>query len=672
MPNRLANENSPYLLQHQHNPVDWYPWGPEALSRAKQEEKPIFLSIGYAACHWCHVMERESFEDPGTAAYMNEHFINIKVDREERPDLDRIYMDAVVAITGQGGWPMSVFLTPEGKPFFGGTYFPPSPRYGMPSFMDVLKNVATLWEDQREELHQSSQKLTEHIQTRAKMPPPGRDTQIDSAILDQASMKIAQSYDWKNGGWGSAPKFPQPMTIFFLQRRASRGDKMALDISNHALDAMARGGMYDIIGGGFARYSIDDHWLVPHFEKMLYDNAQLARAYLHAYMLTGLPHHRQVCEETLDFILREMTDSQGGFYSSIDADSEGEEGLFYSYTYEEIQEILSDEEFSALADAYTIAVGGNFEGRIVLQRKLDLESMQSLEPVLQTARQKLFEHRSVRVRPATDDKVLTAWNAWMATTFAEAARYLKRADYLEAAQRNLSFLLDDLVKDGRLLRSWRQGKADHAAYLEDYASLALALISLYQSDHNNQWFARAVALSEQIKTYFYDPESGLFDTATDHEDLLLRPQESQDNATPSGSSLAVQLFLQLAAYNGDGELHDVAMRIIDSIQQILQTYPTAFANWLNALDFALGEIKEVAILGDLDSTGGKSLLELVWEEFRPDCILAASHYPPPKDAPHLLKDRPLIEGKPTAYVCRQFTCKKPTNEINLLREQLNS
>ncbi|MGD2026752.1 MAG: thioredoxin domain-containing protein [Anaerolineales bacterium] len=672
MSNRLANANSPYLLQHQHNPVDWYPWSPEALSRAKQEDKPIFLSIGYAACHWCHVMERESFEDPDTAAYMNEHFINIKVDREERPDLDRIYMDAVVAITGQGGWPMSVFLTPEGRPFFGGTYFPPSPRYGMPSFMDVLKNVTSLWEDQREELHQSSQKLTDHIRSRAKMPPPGKTPDLDSAILDQAAMKIAQSYDWKNGGWGSAPKFPQPMTILFLLRRASRGDKMALDISTHALDAMSKGGMYDIIGGGFARYSVDSHWLVPHFEKMLYDNAQLARAYLHAYMLTGNPHYRQVCEETLDFVLREMTDPQGGFFSSIDADSQGEEGLFYTYTHEELKVILNDEEFSALADAYTVAEDGNFEGRIVLQRKINMESLHSLEPALQFARQKLFEHRSSRVRPATDDKVLTAWNAWMATAFAEAARYLKREDYLEAAQRNLSFLLDELIKDGRLLRSWRRGKADHAAYLEDYASLSLALIALYQSDQNNEWFARAASLSGQIKSLFYDPESGLFDTAADHEELLLRPQESQDNATPSGSSLAVQLFLQLAAYIGDGELYDMTMRIIASIRQVLQTYPTAFANWLSALDFALGEIKEIAVLGDLESNAGKSLLETIWESFRPDCILAASHFPPPGDAPALLEDRPLVEDKPTAYVCRQFTCKTPTTEMDTLRDQLTN
>ncbi len=672
MTNRLANENSPYLLQHQHNPVDWYPWGEEALSRAREENKPIFLSIGYAACHWCHVMERESFEVSDTAAYMNAHFINVKVDREERPDLDRIYMDAVVAITGQGGWPMSVFLTPEGKPFYGGTYFPPSRRYGMPSFMEVLQNVATLWEEKPEELEESSQKLTDHIQNRAKMPPPGGETQIDPTLLDRAAMKIAQSYDWKNGGWGSAPKFPQPMTILLLLRRASRADKMALEIGLHALDAMAKGGMYDLVGGGFARYSVDDQWLVPHFEKMLYDNAQLARAYLHAYSLTGKSHYRQICEETLDFVLAEMTGPEGGFYSSIDADSEGEEGLFYTWTYVELQETLSEEEFSALETAYTVEPSGNFEGRVILQRKIDLETMQTLEPLLSEAKQKLFKTRSTRIRPATDNKVLTAWNAWMSITFAEAARYLKRTDYLQAAQKNLTFLLDSLKIEGRLLRSWRTGKADHNAYLEDYASLGLALLALYQSDHDNRWFAEAAALSDQIQTSFYEPEAGLFDTAHDHEELILRPQESQDNATPSGSSLAVQLFLLLSAYNGDGALYDKAMRIIASIHQVLESYPTAFANWLNALDFALAEVKEIGLIGDLQSSQMESLVDVVWEQFRPDCILAAAGYPPPEDAPHLLDDRNLVDGQPTAYVCQQFTCKMPTTEAATLREQLSN
>jgi uncharacterized protein YyaL (SSP411 family) len=504
MPNRLAQENSPYLLQHKDNPVDWYPWGDEALDKAKQQNKPIFLSIGYAACHWCHVMERESFEEPQTAAMMNDNFINIKVDREERPDLDRIYMDAVVALTGQGGWPMSVFLTPSGKPFFGGTYFPPSPRYGMSSFMEVLSQITSLWQQKPDELEESGEKLVQHIRTRSLMPAPDQEAQLDPATLDQAVLKVGQSYDWKHGGWGSAPKFPQPMTILFLLRRASRGDQMALDLATHALDAMSMGGMYDLIGGGFARYSVDNQWLVPHFEKMLYDNAQLARAYLHAYLLTGKPLYRQICEETLDFTLREMTHPAGGFFSSIDADSEGEEGIFYTWRFAELQDLLDEEEFEALSQAYSINEKGNFEGKIVLQHKQKPSERAGLTPHLQSAHQKLFAARSSRIRPATDDKVLTAWNAWMNIAFSEAARYLKRSDYLEVAQRNLTFLLETLYQDGRLLRSWREGKALHNAYLEDYSSLALALLSLYQSDQNANRYQQAVQLIDQrtMKNWF--------------------------------------------------------------------------------------------------------------------------------------------------------------------------
>lgn len=672
MTNQLANQNSPYLLQHKNNPVDWYPWGEEALARAKAENKPIFLSIGYAACHWCHVMERESFEDKHTAGFLNAHFVSIKVDREERPDLDRIYMDAVVAITGQGGWPMSVFLTPEGKPIYGGTYFPPTRRYGMPSFMDVLQNVASVWQEKPEELEQSAQNLTDHLLARSAMPAPEENASLDPETLEEAALKITQSYDWRNGGWGSAPKFPQPMSLEFLLRSASRGDQTALQISRHALDQMSKGGMYDLVGGGFARYSVDNQWLIPHFEKMLYDNAQLARVYLYAYLLTNEPHYRQVCEETLDFILREMTDPQGGFYSSIDADSEGEEGLFYTWTYAELKEILTPVEFNILQQAYTVTEEGNFERRIVLQEQAAPETLAALEPQLASARQKLLAARAGRIRPATDDKVLTAWNAWMATTFAEAARYLKRPDYLKAAQKNLDFLRQYLLQDGLLLRSWRAGKADHAAYLEDYASLGLALLSLYQTDHNPAWFSLAKTLADQILERFYDPENGLYDTAIDHESLILRPQESQDNATPSGSSLAVQLFLNIFTYTGEDRYYQVAASILAPMQQVIASYPTAFANWLNALDFSLSPVKEVALLGELDSPEAKTLLDVIWDTYRPDCVLAASPFPPEAGAPPLLANRPLLEGKPTAYLCRQFTCQAPTTDPETLHNQLGA
>ena len=671
MSNRLADENSPYLLQHKDNPVDWYPWGNEALSKAKQENKPIFLSIGYAACHWCHVMERESFEDPQIAAMMNQHFVNIKVDREERPDLDRIYMDAVVALTGQGGWPMSVFLTPDGEPFYGGTYFPSNSRYGMPSFIDVLSQIANLWSQKPEELIDSSQKLVDHIRTRSRMPAPDPEANLDPASLDQAVLKLAQSYDWQHGGWGSAPKFPQAMTILFLLRRASKGDRMALDLATHALDAMAKGGMYDLIGGGFARYSVDNDWLVPHFEKMLYDNALLARAYLHAYLLTGNQNYRRVCEETLDFILREMTHPEGGFFSSIDADSEGEEGLFYTWTYEELHDLLDKDEFYALSQAYSISEEGNFEGRIIFQHKLGPEERKGFESQLKSAHQKLFNARSTRVRPATDDKVLTAWNAWMNITFSEAARYLKRIDYLQTAQRNLHFLLDAMLQDGKLLRSWREGKALHNAYLEDYASLALALFSLYQSDHQTEWYQNAQLLTEQILQRFYEPGSGLFDTADDHEKLLLRPQESQDNATPSGSSLAVQAFLLLASYSGEGQYYDLAVSLLAIMEQILTAYPTSFGNWLNVFDFALAEIREVAILGNLQDPTAQEMLEILWQTLRPDCILAAASVPIPENAPALLKDRSMIDGRPTAYVCYHFTCQQPTTDPDELAAQIS-
>jgi len=671
MPNRLAQENSPYLLQHKDNPVDWYPWGDEALNKAKQENKPIFLSIGYAACHWCHVMERESFEDPQTAAMMNEHFINIKVDREERPDLDHIYMDAVVSLTGQGGWPMSVFLTPSGKPFYGGTYFPPARRYGMPSFMEVLSQISQVWQQKPEELEESGEKLLQHIQRRGSMPTPDDTAHLDPTVLDQAAQKIAESYDWKHGGWGRAPKFPQPMTILFLLRRASRGDHMALEIATHALDAMASGGMYDLIGGGFARYSVDDGWLVPHFEKMLYDNAQLARAYLHAYLLTGKPLYRQVCEESLDFNLREMTHPQGGFFSSIDADSEGGEGLFYTWTYEELRNLLDEEEFLAMSQAYSISQQGNFEGRIVLQHQDTPAEPPGLSPSLLSAHQKLFEARSSRVRPATDDKVLTAWNAWMNLAYSEAARYLNRPDYLEAARKNLQFLLNNLYQDSHLLRSWREGKALHQAYLEDYASLALACFSLYQSDPNPDWYQHAAELSGQTLERFYDQEAGFYDTASDHQELILRPQESQDNATPSGSSLAVQALLQLAAYTGNGNHYDLAASILGPLEQVFATYPTAFGNWLCALDFAHAEIKEVAILGTADDPAARRLIETVWSLFRPDCILAASSFPVPVHAPPLLENRVLIEGRPTAYVCQHFSCQQPTTDAEELAQQLS-
>jgi hypothetical protein len=677
MPNRLAGQSSPYLLQHKDNPVDWYPWGEEALEKARNEIMPIFLSLGYAACHWCHVMEHESFEDPETAAIMNEHFVSIKVDREERPDLDGIYMDAVVTMTGQGGWPMSVFLTPDGKPFYGGTYFPPVRRYNMPSFKELLQGIAQTWQEKREEILDSGVKLVEQIQRRAL--PFDQQEAPDPQTLGKASLALAQSYDWKNGGWGSAPKFPQPMAIHFLLQRAAAGDKMALDMATHALKAMARGGMYDVVGGGFARYSVDDNWLVPHFEKMLYDNAQLAREYLHAYLLTREPFYRRICEETLDFVLREMTDEQGGFYSSLDADSEGEEGKFYVWTLAEIEETLSDKKDAAFfVAAYGVTPEGNFEGRTVLQRALDDEALaeqfglgaEEVQSKLDESHSKLLAAREKRVRPATDDKALVSWNGLMLAAFAEAARYLKRPDYLEAAKKNAAFLLGALQGDGRLLRSWREGKAMHNGYLEDYAGLILGLLSLYQSDPDPRWFAEAVRLAEEMIAHFSDPSGGFFDTRDDHEELIVRPKDLQDNATPSGNALAAAALLQLAAYTGKGEWHDLAVRSISALQSAMARYPSAFAQWLTALDLALDPPKEIAVVGDPGDKQTQNLVEELWSAWRPSAVAAISDYPPAENAPLLLKNRELLNGKPTAYVCQNFVCLLPVNTAEELAKQL--
>lgn len=675
MPNRLSQTNSPYLLQHQGNPVDWYPWGQEALDKAKAEDKPIFLSIGYAACHWCHVMAHESFEDSDVAAYMNAHFINIKVDREERPDIDGIYMDAVVALTGSGGWPMSVFLTPDGTPFTGGTYFPPQPRHNLPSFMQLLQHVVRLWEEEREKISEVGGQLLERIQG-GKLPI-GESGDLNAAHMDTAAMALAQNYDWQHGGWGRAPKFPQPMAIDFLLNRALKGDKMAQDMATHALQAMSQGGMYDVVGGGFARYSVDDRWLVPHFEKMLYDNAQLARAYLHSYLLTGDEQFRRVCEATLDFVVRELRDEAGGFYSSLDADSEGEEGKYYVWTLDEIKAVLADSDlFEA---AYGVTEVGNFEGKIVLQRTqsdkelaatFGLESA-AIQPQLDEAHAALLAARQKRTRPGTDDKVLTAWNGLMLAAFAEAGRYLHRDDYTQVARDNAEFLLSELYVDGRLLRSWRAGHAAHNGYLEDHAALILGLISLYQSDPDVRWFAAAQKVAGEMVAHFRNPEGGFFDTRDDHEELITRPKDLQDNATPSGNALAALALLQLHAYTGESSYYELAANSLGTIQGVAAKYPSAFALWLQALQFALAAGREIAIIGDPGAADTQALTEMIWAQYRPFDVLALSSYPSAAGAPALLEGRQLLDGKATAYVCRHFACQLPVTTVDALHEQLS-
>ncbi|MCC6568813.1 MAG: thioredoxin domain-containing protein, partial [Anaerolineales bacterium] len=575
MPNHLISEASPYLLQHANNPVDWYPWGKQAINKSKSENKPIFLSIGYAACHWCHVMAHESFEDVETAAFMNEHFINIKVDREERPDLDAIYMQATVALTGSGGWPMSVFLTPELKPFYAGTYFPPVARYNMPSFKDVLAGIARTWQEQQGEAARVGDEVSNHLQQALSV-----NVQSDSAFtqehLDAAAKSLLDNYDWGNGGWGSAPKFPQPMTIEFMLRRTVRESEnwensLILKSSLHALQAMSRGGMYDVVGGGFSRYSTDNFWRVPHFEKMLYDNALLARAYLHAWQITGDPFFKRIVAETLDFIAREMTHPNGGFYSSLDADSEHEEGKFYVWTLDEIRAVLkTDSDF--FEAAYGITARGNWEGKTVLQRALDdaslaarfkLDTSTSLSASSQTVPSKLADcharllsARAKRVRPGTDDKVLTSWNGLMLATIAEAARTVNETElqitYALLATRNADFLLSRLRPNGKLKHSWRGEKTTGEVFLEDYAALILGLLELYQTDFNDRWFSAAKELADEMIEQFNDPAGGFFDTSKHGEALLLRPKDTQDNATPSGNALACEALLKLAAFTDEG------------------------------------------------------------------------------------------------------------------------
>jgi len=688
MSNRLSRETSPYLLQHAHNPVDWYPWGEEALEKARREDKPIFLSIGYAACHWCHVMERESFMDPEVAALMNENFVNIKVDREERPDLDAIYMAATVAMTGSGGWPMSIFLTPDLKPFYAGTYFPPVARYNMPSFKDVLAAIARAWQEERQEISRISEKVTQHL--RASLHPRPGTLTLTPEHLNALAQLILEAYDWGYGGWGDAPKFPQPMTIEFLLARTANhkpGDTPSneLKAALHALQAMARGGMYDVVGGGFARYSTDPLWRVPHFEKMLYDNALLARAYLHAWQISKQPFYRRIAEETLQFVMREMSHPEGGFYSSLDADSEGEEGKFYVWTAAELRDILG-EDYEFFASAYEVSERGNWEGKIVLQRARDdatLAARFSLDPQavpvkLSACHARLLAARSQRIRPATDDKILTAWNALMLATFAEAARVLSPLEgtlalnktYYTVATQNAGFLLQHLRPHGQLRRAWHNGQTSPDVFLEDYAALILALLELYQSDFNNDWFLTAQSLAEEMIALFQDPAGGFFDTPASAA-LLLRPKDIQDNATPSGNALACEALLKLAALTDNETYRHLAEKALSLPAEAALRYPLAYARWLQVADFALGNGKQIAVMGEAQEETFGQMIGLIRSAYRPRVVVAASSYPPPTHAPPLLMNRPLLNHRPTVYVCEGFLCKQPVTEPENLEKLLD-
>ena len=679
MPNRLINETSPYLQQHAHNPVDWYTWGPEALERARVEDKPILLSVGYSACHWCHVMEKESFEDPHIAGLMNESFVCIKVDREERPDVDSIYMAAVQAMTGQGGWPMTVFLTPDAKPFYGGTYFPPEDRQGMPGFPRVLESMAGAYRKNRSEVLLTTDRLLQQMKS---MDPAVRSLDpLTTDVLHQAYRHIAPQFDDKLGGLGSAPKFPQPMTYEFLLRHHLRfQDPRPLEMVKVTLDRMAGGGIYDQIGGGFHRYSTDPSWLVPHFEKMLYDNALLVRLYLHAYQVTAKPLYRQVVEETLEYVLREMTDPTGGFYSAQDADSEGVEGKFFVWTYHQFSEALGVADGEVISRYLGVTPVGNFEGSNILNVAADPDdlthelmiSQDDFSQILGRSKVRLMEVREQRVRPERDEKILTGWNGLMLNAFAEAAAVLNRPDYAAVAEKNAAFLLDALRRDGRLLRAYRDGHAKLNGYLEDYAFLISGLLALHEATFEARWLNEAVDLGNSMLELFWDEGSEqLYDTGRDHEELVIRPRDVTDNAIPSGSSMATDVLLRLSVITGDPELKRRAVSALRSARTVMERFPGGAGHWLCALDFYLGTPKEVAIIGDRAASDTQALLSEVYRNFLPNRVLVGSNG---GDGPlagfPLMQGREMLDGRATAYVCQDYVCQLPVGEASALAGQL--
>ena len=661
MANRLANATSPYLLQHADNPVDWYEWGIEAFERARSEDKPVLLSVGYAACHWCHVMAHESFEDPETAKVMNEHFVNIKVDREERPDVDGIYMDAVQAMSGHGGWPMTVFMTPDGQPFHAGTYFPPEDRHGMPSFRRVLAAIVEAWRDEREKVLAQGTHVVEAIGRRVA---PSEEPLTEDLLRD-AHAGLRGAFDAELGGFGPAPKFPQPMTLEFLLRCHLRGWDGALDMVTVTLDRMARGGMYDQLGGGFHRYSTDRTWLVPHFEKMLYDNAQLAKLYTHAWQVTGEESFARIARETLDYLLREMRHPDGGFSSAQDADSEGEEGTFFVWTWEELVSAAGEE----AAEVLGASPDGNWEGRNILWQpdakwRVDGE-----------ARHKLWELREQRVKPATDDKVLASWNGLAISALAVTGRALGESKYVDAAVAAADFVLSRLRgPDGRLLRAWREDRTSGPAYLDDHALMAAACVDLYETTFDVRWFEEARSLADDMLRLFRDEEGGgFFDTGSDAETLVVRPKELFDNAVPAGSSVAAEVLQRLSLFTGDSTYESAAVSALRGIRDLLTRAPTGFGRALGALDLYVSAAKEIAISGDLDAKDTRALIAEVWRRYLPNSVLAAASPADDRAAKTipLLEGREPVDGAAAAYVCERFACQRPVTEPEQLATALN-
>jgi len=684
--NRLIHEASLYLRQHAHNPVDWYPWGEEAFERARREDKPILLSIGYSACHWCHVMERESFENEEIARVMNENFVNVKVDREERPDLDAIYMSVVQAMTGHGGWPLTVFLTPEGVPFYGGTYFPPVDRHGLPAFPRVLRAVAEAYRTRRQEIERAGRELVAHLRAMNTWQPSDRD--VTPEVLDAAYRALLEQFDATYGGFGRAPKFPAPMVVEFLLRVYLRtGDAYARHMVEHTLTRMARGGIYDHLGGGFHRYATDAQWLIPHFEKMLYDNALLAHAYLAAYQVTRNPLYREIVEETLEYVRREMTDPQGGFYATQDADSDGEEGKFYVWTPGEIVAVLGEREGGIVCRYFGVTEWGNFEGKNVLSIPRDPEviarlegiTVSELQEILQRARRKLWEHREQRVKPARDEKILAAWNGLMLRSFARAAVVLGRDEYYRLARRNAEFLLTALRRDGALWHMFAEGVAKIPAYQDDYACVIDGLLALYEADFDPRWFREALALTEVMLERFWDTEhGGFFYTSAEHADVLVRVKEAFDNATPSGNAVAAEVLVRLYHFTGEAAYWERAHAILRLFADPMQRHPYGFGRLLCALDSALAPAQEIALVGDPEAPATHAMRRVLSERYLPHAVVAFRRLGD-DDAPRLiplLRDRePLREsdGRPapcTAYVCQNFACHQPVTRAEDLERLL--
>ena len=668
--NRLINESSPYLLQHSNNPVDWYPWASEAFLHAKTLDKPVILSVGYFSCHWCHVMERESFENPQIAALMNQNFISIKVDREERPDIDSIYMKCVQAFSGHGGWPLTVFLTPDAEPFYGGTYFPPTDRGNIPSFPRVLQAISHAYQNDKKGVLDTKSNILDSL---VHFPfSVDSDEQFSTADIDMAFQNLIPEFDVKHGGTGIQPKFPQPMIWEFLLKVYDKtSSKLALDAVTTTLDNMAYGGIYDQLGGGFHRYSTDMYWIVPHFEKMLYDNAQLVRLYLHAWQITKKPLYRRIVHETLDYIVREMTDPSGGFYSSQDADSEGVEGKYFVWTKHEIATLLEDSSKNQICDYFGITAHGNFEGKNILHVPSFKEFDQNES--FNDACKSLLEIRNDRINPELDNKILTSWNAMTLQAFAEAGSAFERDDYIEVARNNAKFLLTNLSnQEGRLLRTWKNGNAKLNAYLEDYAYLGLSLLSLHESTMDPDWLESSIRLAYEMVDLFWDEgQRTFFDTGFDHEKLILRPREYTDNALPCGNSLAVDLLLRLSLVTNNNEFHRIASLSLYSMKSLMSKVPLGAGNWLCNLDFYLSSPFEIVLVGDPGSSELKNLAGQIFTNFISNRILVSQPDENSKISRFPIFDgRTLMDGEPVAYVCQNYTCNFPTKDPDELLSQL--